>query len=70
VLIVGVRYARAKQEQQYPLRLNFVAIYVVLYEISTPYGTTLAGIVCFFHVNGDTWVTTPVKFYSETPSGY
>jgi hypothetical protein len=60
---------RAKQEPEYPLRLDFVVIYVVLYEISTQHGT-VDGIACVFHINGDAWATTPVKFYSETLSSY
>jgi hypothetical protein len=72
VLIVGVcwRYAHATEEQQNPFRLDLVAIYGVLYEISTPHGTTVAGIECFLNVNGDTWATTHVDFYSATPSVY
>jgi hypothetical protein len=61
---------RAKQEPEYPLRLDFVVIYVVLYAISTQHGTTVAGIACVFHINGDALATTPVQFYTENRSTF
>jgi hypothetical protein len=44
--------------------------FTLFYEMSTTNGTNVPGIACFFHVNGDTWSTTPVQYYRETPSGY
>jgi hypothetical protein len=61
---------RAKQEPEYPLRLDFVVIYVVLYEISNQHGTNVDGIASVFHINGDAWATTPLKFYSQIFSSY
>jgi hypothetical protein len=54
---------------------NILCVWIVwpftwYYEISTPHGTTVAGIACFFQVNADTWVTKTVTFYSETPCRY
>jgi hypothetical protein len=34
-----------------------------VYDIITPHGTSVAVIACCFHVNGDTWATTPVTYY-------